>query len=688
LLPASEIKAIKLHREAASKRSKRRVDARERSQSPYKGTTQEQRAAAMAADLDAAYEAALRGPEERRQGNPVSLTAHQRYLINKDTRLRESKERYGEKDPWAYHSPNAQQSAYDRIFNRGYVWPGSDVIAAETGDPEAGLVAGRYFQFRFVEKGFRTTAEPLLNRITAAVAAQNKGLMAGPRKDDRRRYPNKRSALDQVYLSTTGLLQIIRVDLDKWFPSYEDLYSKLQYLVETEVLPCFPHFVSWAFDDRFPGQLPNPHLLFLLPADRGVWAFKDIETTVATVDPKTGEATTKKITERVRVNNRQSRLFDAVAAGLTMACESIGADPGGLANVCDFKSPISTHCEYRVANRTLFPDLEEMAEVLDVSLDREGMARVMSVKRMIAAGMDPEASNRFWTWAKKSGFEVAHELYLEGVFDQDRDDFDIDKFVASIADILLKNIPDEIAPRNARERGKAKEAILARARFSAWNFDPKKLDGREINRGAASHLIKSDDDLHTRQSKGQWVGCRSKEAESKERITKAYRQAIENDTSRDIYDIAEVADRHPRTVLKYAGDAELTASVDALMNLDFGECDHRPIESQVSIVPEIVFCSVVEEFECREGDTDILRPSSINSYPTRTDGESDEEWVDQLHRWTDERSGPPASGLSAYQSWRRGRQDGPSTVEWQRSDDWSTTVLIANVSRSGVELID
>ncbi|MET3346635.1 hypothetical protein ABIF52_007016 [Bradyrhizobium japonicum] len=500
---------------------------------------------------------------------PVSKTPRQVYLVNKDDHIAHQTALYRD-CPWSPRSYNATQSGESRV-KEGYVFEGSAEIALRTGSATAGLIGGKYFQNRFVQRGYKTggattitdegetyeEAEPLLMRIIQAIPAENgrrrknaqtrARMLTGPRKDDRRVYPNKRSANDCVYASTSNLLQLIRVDIDKPFQSINILLAKLQFLVDEGKLPCMPHFVVWIFDDRFPGWVLNPHLLWLLPADKCVWAADG--------------------------GMKQKILYDRVVTGLTVACldevflnehgehEGLGADFGGMANPSDFKNPVSPHCHYVIANGTHFPDLGEMSESLSCTLDRESMARLLSIKAMTNAGLSSQNSQRFWTWAYKAVFEVARELYLGGnaAYDPRSHVFDVDTFEEEIARISASLVPDDIKARNSTEETSCLKAITTRARFVAWNFDPNKIDDPGIDRGACAEIIPPTANVRERQQISQLRTCEVRVDASRELILGAYRHALANGLPTTHVAIANASGRHVNTVARYARDCRQQA---------------------------------------------------------------------------------------------------------------------------------
>lgn len=544
------------------------------------------------AELEAAYDAVGQAVIERQQGLPESATQRQRDLVNQDTRRREAfeRERYAPK--------------CDDRMRLGYLWPG-------------GSIAGVY-QGPFVEKGLRSSEDDMLKRIVSgspapAVRGKNRGaeprkqLWCGAAKDDRHVADKKWRACDALYLTSSSLTFLIRVDIDRVFKTEAELRSRLLHLVIEGKLPCMPHIISWFPDDTRAGQVIRPHLLWILPADRCVYG----------------------------QNNVQRRLYFAVAAGLTAACVPLGADEGGLCNPEDFKNPLSPHAAYRIWNRDHMPDLGEMAECMDVTLDREAMMRAIAVARMGEAGIDGEQSQAAYTWAGSTSYAVLRQLVTDRVLDPAGDDFDSEVAVDTIVDLMMAALPASLEPRNAREREATRNAIRARATWAVETFNPDRFDARTIDRGAASHLIEKSDVLSTRQAKGGTYAASVRRGESDEAMTEAFRAAIRSGGPDSNRAVAEAAGLSISTVKgRRAFDCRITALSEALVDLlpqsmkDFySELETRSLRPAVEKAPKKPTAAMrpsSRSRQCWEGDSSMpalgkgLRQGSL--YKTNRDG--------------------------------------------------------------------
>lgn len=515
------------------------------------------------------------GSSKRVARKAAHATTEQRFVVNRDTYLREQAERY--KDcPWSPVGDNATKSGKERFQLEGYEWPGSDAYAGDTG-----LINGKYFQNAFIELDARTVLNSILKRFAAGTARPTKGALAGPHKDDRRFYQFKRAMLDCVYITAGEVIEWLRVDVDAEFASIEELLARLQAKVDAGVLPCMPNVISWIFDDRKPGVVINPHLIWLLPPGRGVYYPKD----------------EKKREELKRQGKptglRAYRLYKAVAEALHTACIDLGADRDGAENPADIKNPVSPHCWFAIPNGDEFLSLSEMARLLDVRIDADYFAQLAARREMQAAGITDKNSERFFVWARRAGLPVAQELYLtrEPVWDPHSSVFDYEYFQAEIARQLTASVPTAIAPRNSREREALKKAIDMRAEHVALIFDPAAFDHAPRDRGAAQHLIPEGADLKVRQDIGRDYAHGSQVRNTQDAITEAYKHAIRNALPTTHRAIAELADRCKNTVGTHSkvcldrARRELAEEAQAVM---------QPVQQAPTLVPDQEAASVGE----------------------------------------------------------------------------------------------
>ncbi len=727
MLPLEEQHGQTEHRAIASERSEKRVLARDvrsrkkSSDSPEMKAflrdlpTEERkavrafaRAANLQIEIDEAYEAVGRAPEERRRGVPESATKRQRWLVNQDEYRRATEALYGD-CPWSPQGPNALQTVWDRIYDRGYVWHGSDVIAKETGDPKAGLINGKYFQYGFVEKGFRTALEPFLLRILEAVPSlrakyeldetgkikRDKAgkrvkrdrvpLRSGPRNDDRRYYNTKWAAMDGTYICTHGLKTLIRVDIDADFADDKTLHSKLVYLVREGKLPCLPHIVVWVFDDRYPGKVLRPHLIWFLPRRRGVWG-----------------------------TGRQDALYKAVVKGLTAGCSEIGSDMNGCDNPTDFKNPLSPHTHYRIPNRTVFPSLSEMAEAMDLRGSLATVERLLATKFKIDESLLSMGSQRFWKWAFFEVFEIACNVHLAGGFDPRAEGYDAESFkqrLIELALIKLDATPAEFKPKTSRERESARRAIETRAESVVERFDPEQLKpGADRGACAAAGLIKWSDDTSTRKSAGGRYGSSKRQANSKAAIIEAYKTAIAaGDELTNVY-IAKLAIRSADTVSKYAREcyqiamAELHAEqatseqaadhtierVTDAPSVDMTNDDTETTQSNDSQDNTRENHAIEGRTKCREGATPTYAiQKTTGLILNREDWMTDRQWFERRNWWVNRpyRNEELHPEQTTFARWKQHISVGQSEISWSSGYEWQPVVK-AVVDDAGVHQMD
>lgn len=625
LAEALESEADQFEARAAASRCARRARARKRTAgNPLAGLHGDE---LRDAELTQALEAELDQADARAAGKPYDpLTNRQNHILYKHHRTLKSVLRYGADDPWAPHQKNFLLSHKQRTSpDGGYYWPGSSVDPA-TGEitGQVTLINGRYYQDMRHSTQYRSTHSHNLQRILASVPKNQGGkkyrdkdgnkrqrLLSGPAKDDRRHYNSKQAALELPHIAATSIMKdMMRVELDQSFSSYEELIGKLLIKVEEGVIPCLPHVIDWIPDDRYPaGTVRNPHLIWILPDGKAVYG----------------------------KFSKQQWLFDKVVAGLTYALRDLGADPGGLANVSDFKNPISEHCDYRDSNTTHYPDLSEMAECLDLSYDRATAARAMSLEALGAAGLTEENSQRFWSWATKAGFIAARDLWQANKrrWDPRSPEYDGWAFPTAIERVLTDNVPREIAPKNSRERDALKKAIQTRAEFAAENFDPEKLEDAPVNRGAAVGRIKPEHDKRARHQIGQIVGAENKIIDSRQAVTDAVRKTIKAGQATTLETIATIADRHVNTVRKYITAARYQVYAELAADEHARQEARNNLQAALTRVQDTAHTPLClgHTFDCREG-------VSIGNRTTY-DQTSDTNQTDNEPPWL---TGPPEIG--------------------------------------------
>lgn len=564
-------------------------------------------------------------------------TSRQRFLVRQDDEKRSMRDRY-RNEMLSPMSANAMQSGPQRFEGPGYEYEGSDQWGEKLGDPALGLINGTAWQKPFVEVAPRTESDPMLWRIVTATPAQHRRVKYAGTKSDRCHYTFRRSALDATHLSSGMMKTLIRVDIDRTFKNYSELCHRMAAMVEEGRLPCMPQFVVWFFDDRYLGQVYHPHLIWCLPADRGVWDWRRVVSKIERTDPVTGEVEVKEVNcGWERAYSKQARLYDAVACSLTLACQELGADLGGALNPGDFKNPISPHTHYQTPNRTHFLSLEEMAECLGTSTTSVTLAHRLIMEKIKEAGLTGSGSNRFYHWARDEAFEAARDMFLAGDprHDPRSMEFDAEAFELEIIDVLTKQAEFKNLACSARERASLVEAIEIRARYSVHNLDPAKLEDPGVDRGAYADLIPADATTHEAQSiSAHRTNERAVEG-SLEAITLAYVKAISQGLPLTNVNIGRLADRHPSTVRKYGPRCRQLA-MQTLADKTVPQTDSPPLvpddepieaktQSNATTTPRMDDKNTTPDkscdrlhFRCREGVTHYSRLKSTIIFQSDT----------------------------------------------------------------------
>lgn len=259
----------------------------------------------------------------------------------------------------------------------------------------------------------------------------------GDNNDRRHVHLKKWASLDQIHGNTrTDCREIIRGDKDHIFESVQEFHDYLNSLL----VP--PQQYTYVWDDRYPERVTRPHLLWWLPAGKGVW-----------YDEPTGMA-----------------MFEGAAAALTIMA---GCDIGGLANVGDVKQPTSPRVVARDWQTEKLLDLSELCKILNVDLKQNLVVtmRSQSVAQMKAAGISETTSGAIYTLAGKRGFELC--LLWEGTGEL-RVDAHLDRRVLGeqITEYLLNDrfMLDELSKLRASARDAAENSIGVAAKKVAESF--------------------------------------------------------------------------------------------------------------------------------------------------------------------------------------------------------------------------
>ncbi|MHC2576445.1 hypothetical protein ACVMHR_001184 [Bradyrhizobium diazoefficiens] len=499
------------------------------------------------------------------------------------------------------------QSARDRFDPGGRGYVGSAGYVGGSSTQENG---GTVWQNEFVEKGKRTETSVLTQRYNAATpkppGKRRKGISSkkvlqciayldgigktpeeiaaddlvnetvsrvkgalhrlrndtrhwtGDNNDRRAVHMKKWVALDQIHGNTrTDCREIIRGDKDEIFESFHDFMEFIN------TLPVPPQQAVWPRDDQFPERVTKPHLLWYLPADRGVW-----------YDESTGMA-----------------MFEAVAAALTVMA---GCDIGGLANVGDCKQPTSPRNVCIDIETQHLPDLSELCKILDVDL-KQNLAvtmRQQSVASMVASGISETQSGAIYSLAWKRGIELCG---LWERLNQLRVDADLDRrrLGVEVCDALLEDrfMADQLRTLRASALTAAENSIRVAAkkvaesygrglRASSRGYDLRAAEA-EVKKAVADVRATASSDLtsaelkklevHAAQSAGQVYCNRTQVERSVRRIADAMLEisktgAVPDDkavTKLSGMDIRTVRNRWDAAVALNAANAIVAVVFDA-----------------------------------------------------------------------------------------------------------------------------
>ncbi|MEH2471858.1 hypothetical protein V1281_006954 [Nitrobacteraceae bacterium AZCC 2161] len=402
-----------------------------------------------------------------------------------------------------------RQTARDRIFDRGFAWPG-------------GWVAGKWLQAKpFFEKGFRSHEEPMLEKFVSAVPKASVGINAGNGNGSAREIHNiKWRALDKTHVAVNMVYRTFwRIELDADFKSYEHLRLKLEMMVKDGVMPCLPHIIDWIPSDTLPqGTCNHPHLWFTLPEGAGVYG----------------------------KGNVSDRMMRGVIAALTAALAPLGADPGGLANPHDGKNPLCPNAQYRIPNDAHLPRLEEYAETLDVSIDTDSMARIMSIRTLERTNVG-KRSQQMYDWIYSASTTIAAELHKKGIVDANDPSFDRYRFGEIVDSELKRRARIEFPELSGAELEAMLKVCSTKATWAAEKFDVTTLSGG-VNRGAIRDQIEETDTLAEKQGKGGTYSRQKVKNDNINLIGKAMVIDVKRDRAPDIDLLAKATGLHPKTV--------------------------------------------------------------------------------------------------------------------------------------------
>lgn len=492
-----------------------------------------------------------------------------------------------------------RQSSRDRIQDRGYVWDGwrlaPDVIGSNGISLKYDVGGHLHLPFVVHDLPSRTSGSPLMLRCLTMTAKPVRGIKANPKKkiahrdavgprtgmtkDGCKRQRRKIVAYDNLYwFFNDHCVDAWRHDDDDTYPSEAHLGAWLDHEVEEGRLAAKPNKSVYVWDDRWPEKVPTPHHYYFLPDDGGKPGGKDGKTA-----GKGSSAVWKDPFSHHMLSQIQAKLN-----------EQLGCDPGGLANMNHGKNPLSTHVITINWHENCLT-LSEFAELLDLDLTRQEMARKQSVDRLKAVGFDDASSNNSFTVVSTLALDGTRHIGRDGNIDTN----DYDEFLTAAieeATVAVKRqlVEDGIKP--TQEQWAALEGLIDTCcKWAVADFDPKKLTKSGLNPGAAAHLMLPTDDTKTRIRKGQRYSADAKAAHSKKLIGEAIASIKTDGAEETVSEIARRAGRSRDTVRRHmfaAHVAKIAIEMLAAATKTHGYENTEIPASRVAIEPHVWGASV------------------------------------------------------------------------------------------------
>lgn len=479
------------------------------------------------------------------------------------------------------------QSSRDRIIGRGHVWEGWRLSPDIIGEHGISLKfdVGGYLHLPFVKEGLisRQSESPLMLRCLTMTAKTKravkadpaKGIVAqdaeGPRtgmtKDGCRLQRRKLVAMDnRHWFFNDRCIDAWRHDDDEIYESEAHLEAWLDNEVEEGRLAFKPNMSVYDWDDRYPLRVYKPHHYYFVPDDGGKPG-----------GGKTGSKPEGKGTSAVWKGDRnkhQHHMLSQIQAKLN---EQLQCDPGGLANMNHGKCPLSTHVITKVWHERCMT-LTEMAEGLDLDLNRQEMARKQMVDALQDVGFDDKSSNNTRTVVSKLSRSCTRKVAKAGVDTDDHSEF-LGAAIEATTDLTRQKLADAgiaIPPGGWKAVEKLIEGCC---RWAVSDFDPAKLNKSGKNTGCAKHLMLPTDDKRTRQIKGQAVGAANRGEHSDDLIAEAIESIRADGGEETISEIARRSGRSRDTVRRRMFGAHVARIAEKMLAAALKEPDFPKMET-------------------------------------------------------------------------------------------------------------
>lgn len=338
----------------------------------------------------------------------------------------------------------------------------------------------------FTEFGLRSNRLGLAGRIFVAGVSRAPMLRGGNGKDVMRDLgPDKVMSLDAAYIQGNRVMvSLIRIDLDRTFPTADHAVRALQAVVDDCELPCMPHLICGdvaparirttgpdgvEVDTFHPKALIRPHLWIELPYGSAV-----------NVGPKGREG--------------PRNLLVGVARGINKALLHLGADPNASVLLVRGKNPLSPYLWSAALNNAYWPSLTDWAQWVDTRVAPETLSRMAAE---VQSGLGKGPSNIAFTTWQREAYRILREAhhgpdpeYLAATTPTT----DHEELAELLRSRMLLSGLDRDASWSEAAASRVHAQVISYA-ASAW--DPKKADVVRKARGTMRHVT---DGMTTRKA--------------------------------------------------------------------------------------------------------------------------------------------------------------------------------------------
>ncbi|MGO8212089.1 hypothetical protein ACC782_34725 [Rhizobium ruizarguesonis] len=260
------------------------------------------------------------------------------------------------------------------------------------------------------------------------------------------------------------LLGFLRLDTDLTWRSVKHLMKKLRNKVEKRKIRSLPNFIVGI--KTAEGRLIRPHLIWLLPIDRGV----------------------------LNVDNKHLRLFKSVYYGLCHALADLGADPQAPATSQLVKNPLSPlyHTECPTDE---WPTLAEHASCL-----KRGLNRVKLIRQSVATvtGETFKCSNEYINGC----LDAARGVMVRWL--EESDPVYVDAFATGDYGLLIDRLQEALSTLVTCDGMRPSSMEYTRHKVATWSvetWNPNKVSRAGLQtRGRLGHIVEEIRGTKARQA--------------------------------------------------------------------------------------------------------------------------------------------------------------------------------------------